>query len=109
MIPRFWFWATAAAAWTANPIAIPTTNNAALRINGSFEKAILLVSVSQRNGSRTQKAQVRAQEAQKCRFGIYSCAFCASCVPFPFHWAKPQLGQPGRRHQLSIDGKGSVS
>src|SRR5688572_8427446 len=29
------------AAWTANPTAIPATNNAVLRINGSFQKPML--------------------------------------------------------------------
>src|SRR6185436_3419026 len=41
-------------------------------------------SFTQRDGNRTQKAQSRAQKAQKCRIRGPFCAFCVRLVPFVF-------------------------
>src|SRR5437762_927752 len=54
---------------------------------------------AQRNGEGTQKAQFRAQDAQKRRAKDVLLCFlwllCASCVPFPSRCAKPRPPRGG--------------
>src|SRR5437016_6266351 len=77
---------------------------------------------AQRNGEGTQKAQFRAQDAQKRRakdvFLCFLWLLCASCVPFPSRCAKPgrrggsrpNIQQDrGSAAALSPDGEGSIA